>query len=124
MAEWFTVEDSEAQERLLLAWPDAPLANLEVCGFLLTTAREQVIAYAPEPPADDLTVVDGIITSTTVTPDRYVFAQLKQAENLWNAGRVSSSGDIGVDSYTFTPRPLDKTIKQIIRPLDGKPDVY
>lgn len=123
MAEWFTVADSDAQERLLLAWPDAPLANLEVCEMLLDTAREQVIAYAPEPPADDVTVVDGYVTSATVTPVRYVYAQLRQAENLWNAGRVSSSGDIGVDTYTFTPRPLDKTIKQIIRPVDGKPHV-
>ena len=123
MAEWFTVEVADAQERLLLAWPDAPLANLEVCGMLLDVAREQVVAYAPEAPADDVTVVDGIITSTTVTPTRYVYAQLQQATNLWNAGRVSSSGDIGVDTFTFTPRPLDKTIKQIIRPIDGKPHV-
>lgn len=123
MAEWYSVADSDAQERLLLAWPDAPLANLEVCGLILGTAREQVIAYAPEPPADDVTVVDGIITSATVTPDRYVLAQLRQAENLWNAGRVNSSGDVGVDTFTFTPRPLDKTVRQIIRPVDGKPHV-
>jgi hypothetical protein len=123
MAEWYSVADSDAQERLLLAWPDAPLANLEVCGLILGTAREQVLAYAPEPPADDVTVVDGIITSATVTPDRYVLAQLRQAENLWNAGRVNSSGDVGVDTFTFTPRPLDKTVRQIIRPVDGKPHV-
>ena len=52
-----------------------------------------------------------------------ILAQLRQAENLWNAGRVNSAGDVGVEGYTFTPRPLDKTIRQIIRPVDGKPHV-
>ena len=53
--------------------------------------------------------------------DRYVYAQLQQAQNLWNAGRVAPTGDLGDGGFSFTPRPLDKTIRQIIRPVDGKP---
>lgn len=158
MAEWFTTEGvtpqeaTEAQERLVAAWADAPIENLEVCGMLLEVAREQVESYAPAPEDldesisialtavqstyDTYTIAPGTFEEllaalgsaldpvpSTVTPTRYVYAQLKQAENLWNAGRVNSSGDTGMDGFTFTPRPLDKTIRAIIRPMSGVPDV-
>lgn len=123
MAEWYTTASPDEQERLLAAWQDAPIENLEVLEALLDTAREQVLAYAPEPPADALTVVDGYVVPGAPIPSRYVLAQLQQATNLWNAGRVTSSGEIGGEGFTFTPRPMDRTIKQIIRPPDGKPHV-
>lgn len=110
MAAWYTVEPDgggEQTDRLLAAWEDAPVDNIETCRMVLNTARDQVIDYAPA-------------TLDAADPDeRYVFAQLRQAENLWNAGRVSGSGEIGVDQYTFTPRPLDKTVRQMIRPTAG-----
>jgi hypothetical protein len=121
MAEWYTVTGDAAQDRLLAAWPDAPLANLEVLGMILSTAQVQVIAFAPADP--EPVVVDGYIEPVAPT-DQYVYAQLQQSVNLWNAGRVASDGSLGVEGYTFTPRPLDKTIRGIIRPTDGKPDVY
>jgi hypothetical protein len=140
MAQWYTTDTPEEQERLLAAWPDAPLTNLEVCGMLLDVAREQVVAYAPAPEggeqvpqllaslgytADTIeSVLELLDIEPDVTPTRYVYAQLKQAENLWNAGRVASDGTVGVESFSFTPRPMDKTIKSIIRPPDGKPHVY
>ncbi|WP_315107007.1 hypothetical protein [uncultured Microbacterium sp.] len=139
MAEWYTATSDEAQQRLVGAWPDAPIENLEVCGFLLETARVQVLAYAPETGmlagavelalvqfgladrlADVLVLLDA---DPTDPPINYVYAQLQQATNLWNAGRVSGGGDAGVEQFTFTPRPLDKTIKQIIRPVHGGPRV-
>lgn len=158
MAEWFTVggatpeEETKAQERLVAAWVDAPIDNLEVCGMLLEVAREQVLAYAPDPEdSDDLIatavaavqVIYDTYTTTpgtfeelladiglaldpvpaTVPPTRYVYAQLQQAGNLWNAGRVTSAGETGMDGFVFTPRPLDKTIRQIIRPTHGVPNV-
>lgn len=57
-------------------------------------------------------------------PDRLVYAQLQQAQNLWNAGQANPNGDIGPDSFTFTPRPLDKTIRSIIRPSTGAASVF
>jgi len=117
MTTWYTTGTPEADARLLAAWDDAPIENLEVCGMLLEIAREQVLAYAPAMPAP----VEG--EPIPDPPARYVYAQLQQARNLWNAGRVSTGGDIGEGQFTFTPRPLDKTIRQIIRPVDGKPHV-
>lgn len=103
---WYTVDTQRAQDRLIAAWEDAPFENLETLGYLLSAARQQVAAYAGDLPAtDDLN-------------DRLAFAQLRQAINLWNAGRVSGDGDLGDGAYTFTPRPLDKTIRQIIRPIN------
>lgn len=139
MAEWYTATDDEAQQRLGDAWPDAPIENLEVCGFLLGTARMQVLAYAPEAAtlasavevalvqfglAERLGDVLALLgADPTDPPINYVYAQLQQATNLWNASRVSGGGDAGVEQFTFTPRPLDKTIKQIIRPVHGGPRV-
>lgn len=110
---WYTLdaENPATQTRLLAAWEDAPIENVEVCGFILEVAQEQVLAYAPTL-AEDVPV-----------PSRYVLAQLQQARNLWNAGSVTSGGEVGVESFSYTPRPLDKTIKAIIRPVDGKPHV-
>lgn len=110
MADWYTATD-ETVDRLLGAWPDAPIENLELCGFILETAKEQVIAYAP------------VLAEGAVVPNRWVYAQLQQAQNLWNAGRVSTGGEVGVEGFNYTPRPLDKTIRGIIRPVDGKPHV-
>lgn len=117
MVTWYSVADEAQQARLLAAWDDAPIENLEVCAMLLETAMDQVIAYAPAP----VPLAEG--EPVPAPPARYVLAQLQQARNLWNAGRVSTGGDLGDGQFTFTPRPLDKTIRQIIRPVDGKPHV-
>lgn len=117
MVTWYSASDPEAQERLGSAWSDAPIENAELCDMILDTAREQVIAYAPAP---------APVPSGEPVPDppaRYVLAQLQQARNLWNAGRTTGEGEVGPDGFVFRPYPLDKTIKQIIRPVDGKPHV-
>lgn len=115
MATWYTVTTPEQADRLVAAWQDAPIHKEELCASLLEVARGQVVAYAPEPAEDD--------DYETAPPTRFVYGQLQQAVNLWNAGRVTGSGEVGVDQFTFTPRPLDKTIRAIIRPVDGKPHV-
>ena len=115
MATWYSVATPEEQTRLAAAWQDAPIENVELCSSLLEVARGQVVAYAPAPGEDD--------DLDNSPPTNYVLAQLQQATNLWNAGRVSSSGEVGTDTFSFTPRPLDKTIRTIIRPIDGKPHV-
>lgn len=117
MVTWYSVDTEREQARLLAAWDDAPIENLETCAMLLEVAREQVTAYAPAPAP----VPSG--EPVPAPPARYVYAQLMQAKNLYNAGTVTSSGDLGEGGYTFTPRPLDKTVRQIIRPVDGRPHV-
>ena len=115
--DWYRVTSSDGDadpagvERLTAAWPDAPTLNLDALADLLDVARQQVTTYATAP--DEA----GGYDPDTAT--RLVVAQLRQAVNLWNASRVDGAGDIGVDQYTFTPRPLDKTIRQIIRPTGG-----
>lgn len=118
MAQWYSAEDETAQTRLLEAWPEAPLINLEVCEMLLEVAMDQVIAYARE---SDLLDAEG--EPATDWPARLVYAQLQQAKNLWTAGQVTGDGSTGDEGFNFTPRPLDKTIRGIIRPVDGKPHV-
>lgn len=115
--QWYTAEDGdqEALERLTAAWEDAPVENLEVLGMILSRAQAQVIAYAPALDPDD---------EDASYPDDYAYCQLQQATNLWNAGRASQDGAVGGEGFSFTPRPLDKTIRTLIRPIDGKPDVY
>lgn len=57
-------------------------------------------------------------------PARWAYAQLQQAKNLLVAGSVGSGGGLGEGEFTYEPRPLDKAIKNLIRPIDGKPDAY
>ena len=116
MSTWLTAEEDnpEAIDRLVGLWPDAPIENLEMTGMPLDVAKEQVLAFAPAPPDD--------ADWTAAPPARLVLAQKQQAQNLWNAGRATP--DVGPDEFSFTPRPLDKTIRTIIRPIDGKPDAF
>lgn len=123
MAEWYSVATPAQIERLELAWPDAPTEIPELCAFILGTAREQVCAYSPTPMSIYLWSTDPVPPENGV-PDRLVLAQLQQAKNLWNAGRAQADGNVGGEGYTFIPRPLDKTIQQIIRPRRGVPNVF
>jgi hypothetical protein len=138
MVAWYSADTPEEQQRISAAWADAPIANEELCGFILDTAQLQVREYAPQATmgdalaavllrygvADKLPDVLAVLGATTTEPPfNYVLAQLQQARNLWNAGRTSGEGEVGPDGYVFRPYPLDKTIKQIIRPIDGTPHV-
>ena len=113
MANWYTIAEGDpvAQDRLLAAWRDAPIENIEVCGFILDAAKDQVIAYAP------------VLAEGAPVPSRWVYAQLQQAKNLLLAGSVARGGEYGDGEFSFEPRPLDKAIKNLIRPVDGKPHV-
>lgn len=123
MTNWYSVETSDEQERLVAAWPDAPIENLEVCDLILTTAREQVTAYGPTL-TEELVVEDGYITNQTVIPKRFVEAQRQLASIIWEAAQRSGDGEIGAEGFTYTPSTMDKKIREIIRPRDVKPDVY
>lgn len=115
MSSWYTADTADAQQRVVAAWKDAPIANVELLKMILEVAREQVCEYAPQ---------DDSYLFNPYPPARMAYAQLQQAKNLWNAGRVDSAGDVGPDGFSFTPRPLDKTVQSIIRPRSGVADVF
>lgn len=84
-------------------WPEAPM-NDEVRGLIVATAQNDVVEFAPELPED------------ATIPANYRLAQLMQARNLWNAGRTDSDGGVGDGEFVFRPFPLDRQIRQILRP--------
>lgn len=119
MAEWYSVDTEGDQDRLVAAWEDAPIENLETLGYMLGTAREQVIACAPTPGEDD--------DWADAPRDSFVLAQLMVTKKVWTADQVANGtgGDtLGAEGYTFTPYQRDRLIRDIIRPRDMKPDVY
>lgn len=128
MTDWYAVATPEQQTRLLAAWPGAPIENLDLAAMLLEVAQLQVWAFAPESGSDPDTsdmyggdVYGGATAeSAWVTPPtRLVYAQLAQAKSLWSAGMADENGNIGTEGYSFVPRPLDKTVRTIIRPTSG-----
>lgn len=128
MTAWYSATTPEETDRLLAAWSDAPIENLETCNFLLDVARLQVEEYAPATPGTN-PIVDAFEAELGETPVdgvpfNLVYAQLIQAQNLWNAGRAQTEGEVGPEGYSFTPRPLDKTVRSIIRPTRGAADVF
>lgn len=141
MAEWYAGGTDEGATRLTGAWRDAPTENLELLGMLTDVARLQVMRYGlvGEVPSETLTlyltglgydstaigdVLELLDIETPPVPSNWVYAQLQQIKNLWNAGRAQGDGDVGPDGFVFQPRPLDKTIRGIIKPPSGDPDVY
>ncbi|APH44878.1 hypothetical protein BMW26_07845 [Microbacterium sp. 1.5R] len=125
MTTWYSATTPEQADRLLAAWPDAPTENQELCGFLLDIAREQVLEFAPPYPGLDSSERWEHMAAWDLDPaPRFVYAQLQQATNLWNAGRAQQDSSVGSEGYSFTPRPLDKTIRSIIRPTSGVANVF
>lgn len=136
MATWYSAADGPAQDRLVGAWSSAPIENVELCGFLVDTARLQVTEYAPAATtaeaaiaevllrfglSDRLEEVLAVLTLVEHQPEfNLVYAQLQQIKNLWAAGRADENGDIGGEGFSFVPRPLDKTIRSIIRPTNAE----
>ncbi|MFD8768453.1 MULTISPECIES: hypothetical protein [Microbacterium] len=132
--EWYTASDEASRDRLEDAWSDAASIDEELCEMLLEVARGDVLAYAPaETPAEQVTRLLTVLGYPAATislvvaalgevvpgiPARYVFAQLQQAKNLFNAGRIVGN-QAGPDGYSFVPRPLSKEIQKVIRPQSG-----
>lgn len=101
-------------------WRDAP-ADDETLQTLLNTAQQQVVAYAPITYDDTGAVVP---IDPNAVPVNYRQAQLMQARNMWNAGKVDpASAGMGDDTFAIRPFPLDWMVKQIIRPKTGVPIV-
>lgn len=102
---WHDIDSARDQ------WADAPLED-NLLEELLEIAQEQVLAYAPALPADYI----GYPTS-------YRWAQLMQARAIWGA-TVSDGENIGPDGFAIpAPTPLDKHVRQMLRPRKAVPFV-
>lgn len=113
MATWHDIDTVlEEDEHGRLLWPDAESINEDLLQSLLEVAKVQVTAYAPK------------IADPANIPTHVQLAQLRQAQNLYNAGRVDASGGIGDGSdFIMRPHPLDWHIKAMLRPRRGVPSV-
>lgn len=136
--EWYTASDQASRDRLGDAWADADTIVPELCEMLLDVARGDVLEYAPGgTPGEQVTRLLAVLGYPAATiamvvaalgevdpgiPARYVFAQLQQAKNLFNAGRVVG-GSVGGDGFAFVPRPLSREIQKVIRPQSGVANV-
>ncbi|MCM3778986.1 hypothetical protein [Microbacterium hydrocarbonoxydans] len=124
MATWHTPDTVRAE------WPDAVQIDDGLLGELVIVARDAVIAYAPAlPQPSDPSFEPGFghgpfggISDENI-PTRYRLAQLIQVKNVWNATIASGSGDLGGETYTIQPRPLDWHVKALLRPAVGRPRV-
>lgn len=136
MATWYSADDGAAQTRLKAAWAGAPIQNAELCAFIVDTARLQVVEYAPDATTAEAAIaevllrfgltdrLEEVLAVLNLAKDQptfnLVYAQLQQATNLWAAGRADENGEVGSEGYSFVPRPLDKTIRSIIRPTNAE----
>ncbi|MHC9045817.1 hypothetical protein ACYX8G_14620 [Microbacterium saperdae] len=110
MGTWHTPETIRDE------WEDAEQIGDDLLAQLVTAARDAVMTYAPALPLP----ADGAEQSI---PDRYRVAQLMQVRNLWSAVDVKPSGEIGGETFTYQPRPLDWHVKALLRPQRGRPRV-
>lgn len=133
--QWYSAFDSRIED----AWPDARAIDPEVLEMLLDVSRGDVLAYAKaETSAEEVSQLLNVLgyPAATIslvvaalgevvpgTPARYVFAQLMQAKNLYNAGRIDAAS-VGPDGFSFVPRPLSKEIQKVIRPQSGVARVF
>lgn len=116
MAEWHTAASAYDE------WADAvAVADEDVLTELLEVAKEQVMAYAFKSDREAYEAANE--EAPYDVPLRLRRAQIRQAENMWNAARVDSSGEIGEGSFVSSPHPLDWHIKQLIRPRRAVPIV-
>lgn len=99
---WHTLASARAE------WEDAEALTDSRLFVLLETARLECIAYAPKLPADEL------------PPINYREAQLVHARNRNAAWRVDPAGGGDDTSFNLGAFPMDWTVKQLLRPQQGR----
>lgn len=104
-------EPNPGLEEVRSRWADAPADDAHLTE-ILAVARRECEAYAP---AETDRQHPGAEACRT--------AQLMQARNLWNAGAVAPTGDFGDDhtGFSYSAWPLDRDVKQRLRPRRGTP---
>lgn len=116
MADWHNPETATAE------WTDAiSIADEDVLAELLEVAKGQVMAYAFK--SDREAYEAATEEEPYDVPVNLRRAQIRHAENMWNAARVDAAGEIGEGSFVSAPHPMDWHIKQLIRPRRAVPRV-
>lgn len=82
-------------------------------------ATLRVLAAAGDPAT--LSLAWAPVTPFGDVPVGWRLAQLKQAQNIWNASKASPTGDFDGGQYGLSTFPLDWAVRQLIRPKRGKP---
>jgi len=106
---WANAADARA------IWPDAPTGGAEEDALLerlLDAAQEVCAAYAP------------VLADGAAIPARYREAVCQQARAIWQ--NMERDGDvIGFgDNYAVRVRPLEPSVKGLLRPATGKPRIW
>jgi len=105
VSEWQTLDSARA------AWLDAPDDDFALFA-LLQNARTAILKYG-----------------TTLTDPAEVRAgrrqaQLMQARAVWNATKSNDQGEVGPEGYAIRVYPLDKNIRQLLRPNSALPVMF
>jgi len=111
VSNWASPEEARA------IWPDAPTGSPDedaLLDRLLDAAQEVCEAYAPT-----LNTTNG-----DPVPARYREAVIQQARAIWS--NMERDGDVigfGED-YAVRVRPLEPSVKLLLRPQTGKPVIW
>jgi hypothetical protein len=98
MPGWLTVPD------LPDLWPQAESIETPILWMLVDAAREQCIAYAA--PTEEGADV----------PESWRLAHLMQVQSLWQSAKSGPGDTIGPDGLTITVYPMDRTVRNLLRP--------
>jgi hypothetical protein len=101
---WHTVQSASVD------WPDSAQVQPHVLYQLLEVARQAVSAYA---------VPSELLEQPSAN---FRMAQLLHARSLWNVSKSSTGSVVGSEAgYTIAIRPLDSTVRALIRPPRAVP---
>lgn len=101
MAEWYTLEEAQAD------WSGLGAPDADQMERLLDVSKDECLAFSP------VTLTDPV-----VIPEGHRWAQLAHARNIWNAQKANPSGGFGDDTQGFalTPFPMDWAVRARLRP--------
>lgn len=108
IADWIVTGDDE---RLIELWPGSIDLTPIAIEIVLDAARQQCETYAPTLPAG------------TGLPARYILAQALQAKSLVTAGFTAAGDQAGGYDQGVTVYPMDWTVRNLLRPRQGRPTV-
>jgi hypothetical protein len=103
---WQTIDSARAEWITGAPDDDAHLFRL------LDAAKDQCIQFAPA------------LNLGQRPPARYADAQLMQARNIFNSMKTDPSITNDGELFILRPYPMDKTVKLLLRPIQGRPAIH